>query len=116
MIGLLLSGAFGNAIDRIRLGHVTDFVKCYTDYPPLRDWLIERVGTAVYPIWNVADASLLVGVAIFLLHGLFFADAPEDEETPEADPDDVDTVDTVDTDEVLDTVDVLATSNPPDSD
>jgi signal peptidase II len=43
--GLLLGGAAGNLIDRIRLGAVTDFVK-------LPHW----------PAFNVADACITVGV------------------------------------------------------
>jgi signal peptidase II len=78
VLGMLLSGAYGNAIDRVRLGWVTDFVKCYTEHPALEPWLIDTFGTSVYPIWNVADASLLVGVAIYLLHGLIVGDPVTD--------------------------------------
>ena len=39
ILGLLLSGAYGNAIDRLRWGWVTDFVKCYTEHPSLQPWL-----------------------------------------------------------------------------
>ncbi len=49
--GLLLGGAFGNLIDRIRLGHVTDFVD---------------VGR--WPIFNVADSSILVGIAVMFTY------------------------------------------------
>ena len=45
--GLLLGGAIGNLTDRLRLGHVTDFV----DIGP-------------WPIFNVADSSILVGIAV----------------------------------------------------
>lgn len=48
--GLLLGGAFGNLIDRLRLGHVTDFV----DIGP-------------WPIFNVADSSILVGIVVLFL-------------------------------------------------
>lgn len=48
--GLLLGGAFGNLIDRIRLGHVTDFV----DIGP-------------WPIFNIADSSIVVGIAVLFL-------------------------------------------------
>ena len=88
ILGLLLSGAYGNAIDRLRWGWVTDFVKCYTEHPSLQPWLIETFGTNVYPIWNVADASLLVGVAIYLLHGLIVGDPTEAEDDPAVSGDD----------------------------
>jgi len=43
-IGLVMGGTIGNQIDRIRLGHVTDFI----DFK-------------VWPAWNVADAAVTVG-------------------------------------------------------
>ncbi len=46
-LGLMLAGAVGNLIDRVRLGHVTDFI----DVGP---WYI----------FNVADASIVVGVFV----------------------------------------------------
>ncbi|MBX3048779.1 MAG: signal peptidase II [Anaerolineales bacterium] len=49
-MSLQLAGALGNLIDRLRLGYVTDFV---------------AVGG--FPIFNVADASISIGVALLLL-------------------------------------------------
>jgi signal peptidase II len=46
-LGLQLAGALGNLIDRVRLGHVTDFV----DIGP-------------WPVFNVADMSIVAGVII----------------------------------------------------
>ena len=46
-MGLLLGGAFGNLLDRIRFGEVTDFV----DFPR-------------YPEFNVADSSIVIGLII----------------------------------------------------
>ena len=46
-LGLQLGGAFGNLIDRVRLGHVTDWV----DVGP-------------WPVFNVADASIVTGLII----------------------------------------------------
>ncbi|MBH51726.1 MAG: signal peptidase II [Chloroflexi bacterium] len=48
-IGLQLGGAFGNLIDRIRLGYVVDFID---------------VGS--WPIFNIADCSIVVGIAILI--------------------------------------------------
>src|SRR5688572_11116166 len=53
-LALIGGGALGNLIDRIRAGGVTDFVR----------W---RVGDHVWPIFNVADAALLVGVGVLLI-------------------------------------------------
>ncbi len=73
-LGLILSGAIGNAIDRVRFGYVTDFLRFYTDHPPLKAWLIERIGTYEYPSFNVADSALVVGVTVFFLHYLLMGD------------------------------------------
>lgn len=60
-LGLQLGGAIGNnVIDRIRLGHVTDFLL-----------FTLPVGGKIYmwPAWNVADGSIVVGtiLLVFLL-------------------------------------------------
>ncbi len=70
-LGLVIAGILGNFIDRIlRGGEVVDFLKVYAGRDPLRSWFIETVGTNVWPIFNVADSLLVVGVALFLLHWL----------------------------------------------
>ena len=48
-LGLQLGGAAGNLLDRVRMGHVTDFV----DVGP-------------WPIFNVADASIVVGLLMLM--------------------------------------------------
>ena len=48
--GLVIGGAIGNLIDRVRAGSVTDFVK-------LPDW----------PAFNVADTAITVGVLTLFL-------------------------------------------------
>lgn len=69
-LGLILSGAVGNAIDRVRQQYVTDFIRVYTEHPSLQDWLVGTFGTAEWPTFNVADIALVVGVAFFALHQL----------------------------------------------
>ena len=54
---LIAGGALGNLVDRLRDGAVTDFVR----------W---RINDHRWPIFNVADAALLIGVAILLIEGL----------------------------------------------
>jgi signal peptidase II len=61
-LAFILGGTVGNLIDRIRLGYVTDFV----DIGP-------------WPIFNVADSSLVVGVIIFALSILLATRIPEEE-------------------------------------
>jgi signal peptidase II len=48
-LGLLIGGSVSNLVDRVRLGHVTDFLD-------LRYW----------PAFNLADSCIVVGVAILL--------------------------------------------------
>jgi len=56
-LALVLGGAMGNVIDRIRLGYVIDFIHFH--------W--ER---AYFPAFNVADSAITVGAACLLLDAL----------------------------------------------
>ncbi len=49
-MGLQLGGAVGNLIDRLMMGKVTDFISI-----------------SVFPVFNIADASISIGVAVLLL-------------------------------------------------
>jgi len=53
-LSLILSGAIGNLIDRIRLGEVIDFIDVH--------WYQHH-----WPAFNVADSAISVGVALLLL-------------------------------------------------
>lgn len=58
-LALILGGAIGNLIDRVRIGKVIDFIHVhYADV-----WH--------YPIFNVADIAICVGVAIVVIDMLF---------------------------------------------
>ncbi len=48
--GMLLGGALGNILDRVRSGSVTDFIKLPLGWPP----------------FNLADASITLGVIVLL--------------------------------------------------
>jgi len=52
--GLIIGGAIGNLIDRVRVGSVTDFLDFY-------------IGRYHWPAFNVADSAVCVGVAFLLL-------------------------------------------------
>jgi signal peptidase II len=56
-IGLIIGGAVGNVIDRLRLGAVVDFLDFH-------------VGSLHWPAFNVADSAICIGVAAMLLDGL----------------------------------------------
>lgn len=56
-LALVIGGALGNVIDRLRLGHVVDFILLY--------W-----GEWHWPAFNLADSCIVVGAAILVLAGL----------------------------------------------
>jgi len=47
-LGLILGGTIGNLIDRLRFGYITDFID-----------------VGIWPIFNIADSAIVVGVIIF---------------------------------------------------
>ena len=53
-LALILAGAIGNVIDRLRIGHVVDFVHAH--------W-----NNAYFPAFNVADSAITVGAILLLL-------------------------------------------------
>ena len=59
-LALLLAGALGNLIDRIRLGYVIDFIKVY--------W---------WPTFNLADVWIVLAVLIFTWDALFRGEGAE---------------------------------------
>jgi signal peptidase II len=56
-LGLLLGGALGNLVDRLRFGHVVDFVDM-------------GIGEHRFYTWNVADAAISIAVVLLLVHAL----------------------------------------------
>lgn len=58
---LLLGGALGNLIDRVRFGHVIDFF----DF-------------RIWPVFNIADIAIVVGVAAIIYAILFKMHPAED--------------------------------------
>lgn len=72
-LAAILGGAIGNLVDRIRLGHVTDFID-----------------PTHYPSFNIADSAIVVGV--ITIAALSFL-APDDGAPAHDDPDDEDSAD-----------------------
>jgi signal peptidase II len=56
-LALVLGGAIGNVIDRIRLGAVVDFIHFHWD-------------RAYFPAFNIADSAITVGAACLILDAL----------------------------------------------
>jgi signal peptidase II len=58
-LGLIFGGILGNLTDRLRIGHVVDFLYFY---------VIRRNGTeAGFPAFNVADSAICIGVGLLFL-------------------------------------------------
>ena len=62
-LSLVIGGALGNLIDRLRLGQVTDFIDVY--------W-----GEAHFPAFNIADSAISVGAVLLIWFGFFVAKKP----------------------------------------
>ena len=63
--GLLIGGILGNLIDRIRVGHVIDFIDIHLPFTlpyilPFGRW----------PAFNIADSAIVVGMLFYLLLSL----------------------------------------------
>ena len=67
-LALVLGGALGNLIDRVRLGYVIDFVDVY--------WKSHH-----WPAFNVADSAISVGVCLLVLDIVW---SPDEHEQPGA--------------------------------
>lgn len=57
-LSLIMGGALGNIIDRIRYGYVVDFIELYH-------------GSYHFPTFNIADSALTVGVTLLIISILF---------------------------------------------
>ena len=56
-LAMIFGGALGNAIDRIFYGFVVDFIETtFIDFP----------------VFNIADIGITVGVALLMIHFIFF--------------------------------------------
>lgn len=73
-VPLIVSGALGNVIDRIRFGYVVDFIRFYIHDD---SWLRFARGFE-YPTFNVADCTITIGVGLLLLDALLYkGEAPQ---------------------------------------
>lgn len=70
-LALILGGAIGNLIDRFLYGKVVDFIEV-------------GIGNARWPIFNIADSAVTIGMIILITMVLFDKSAPETEKGKEA--------------------------------
>jgi signal peptidase II len=65
---LVLGGALGNLVDRIRYGHVIDFIDVYAGTGGVADRAIQAIFGPMreyhWPTFNVADIAICVGVGL----------------------------------------------------
>ena len=52
-LALILGGAIGNVIDRVRLGYVVDFIHAH--------W-----GASYFPAFNIADSAITIGAVLLI--------------------------------------------------
>lgn len=55
VFGMLVGGTLGNLVDRLRMGHVVDFIDV-------------GVGSLRWPSFNVADSSFVVGIVLLAVY------------------------------------------------
>lgn len=67
-LGLVLGGALGNIVDRVRFGYVVDFADFH-----IGDW-------RPFLVFNLADAAITIGVLILLARALLLRDKAENVE------------------------------------
>lgn len=56
-LALVIGGALGNLVDRVRFGYVVDFIQWYIPHSDLPPW----------PAFNIADSAICVGAALLIL-------------------------------------------------
>jgi signal peptidase II len=69
-LGLVLGGAIGNILDRIRFGYVVDFADLH-----FGEW-------RPFLVFNVADAAITVGVLVLLIRAFLTRDQKPDKASP----------------------------------
>ncbi|MEY4889415.1 MAG: hypothetical protein RIQ75_545 [Pseudomonadota bacterium] len=71
-LGLVLGGALGNIVDRVRFGYVVDFIDFHIG------------GFRPFLVFNLADAAITIGVLVLLARAFFTRDAKAETETDNA--------------------------------
>jgi signal peptidase II len=68
-LGMVLGGALGNALDRLRLGYVVD-------------WVLVRIPNVLVNISNFADHAIVLGIGFLFLKGMFNKNERTDSHPP----------------------------------
>lgn len=67
-VGLIVGGALGNVLDRVRFDAVVDFIDIH-------------IGKHHWPAFNVADSAITVAVVLLLIETIFFSKDPNKSES-----------------------------------
>ena len=78
-LSLVLGGAIGNLFDRVFRGEVIDFIDAQAS-GGLAEWLVEKVGTAHWHTFNVADSCIVCGAILLLIAAFRPQRKPEPDE------------------------------------
>lgn len=65
-LAMILGGALGNIVDRVRFGYVVDFLDLH--FGTFRPFFV----------FNIADAAISIGVVILLIRAFFFSSGPKE--------------------------------------
>ncbi len=76
-LGLISAGILGNLYDRLGLHGISAYSVVGQDVVrepvyAVRDWILIMIGTWPWPNFNIADAVLVCGAALLVLHSFFF--------------------------------------------
>ena len=71
-LGLILGGALGNILDRVRLGFVLDYADLH--FGPISPFLV----------FNVGDAAITIGVLLLIVRALFARESKSGKEVKDA--------------------------------
>jgi len=58
-LSMLIGGAIGNFIDRIRLGYVVDFIR------------VDIIKSINFPVFNIADIFIVIGTILLMIITIF---------------------------------------------
>ncbi len=110
---LIIGGAIGNLVDRLVFGYVRDFIQ-------FEYFGLTIFGHTTFAIFNIADAALCIGVALFAVYYIFIYKEPKKEEAKESEKtaEEEEKLSEEVADEILDERNAVnsETVNPPDTD